>query len=1206
MVPAVLEACDELERIMIEGDNKQSLDALIQTKLSRLRIDADNKQSVDSKTHTKFARLRIRCNWLAAGFYLWRSRVSRVVWESREAEDEGIAFIEETATCFDSKCLKSIQTLRTPHLVSPGRSESHWKEISPVTLTKFRDDIQASSVVSLARQKFQDLVAKIEKKQAEFESDLVSEEDAGALTEIGETLFERYKSAYGDSGAKHMELIEDFLAVHGDELLALSKGEPISSEDRDKSFIDLVPLGAVNVQNLLRMSNPSILTMLITCLHMNTKHRYQVAELLVRLVLTTKDTHGSLLQRISDAKAVKRSEGGHDEENFSDSDDDSVLSDGASVDRNAANKNVDEKRARQCGHLVKFLIDSLSGSFSTHMDGDEKARFLSSSDCIMMIQTALTLSSDWFQTTVRLMSAPDDSIDQDIFRAARFLVRHFCTSASTPRRLDIEQLFFNAMVKMIIPHRQILESLVRSQGDRAGRSARQKLCIKRAEFIGLVASELGYMLSQRLGQVRGLCMTKSELLICAANTENAAPSDTPLALSSAELTMFFDSILALWKYASQADTELAELGTAVSSFDRPIIRELLVAMGIVVVGLCGSATSTRGPSETSEKGKGDTEPEDPLCLMEFFDSDASANDSLSDNESEVKSDNQKKTELLRSICHAVHCINLVVGRIDDKKALSLFADKGYGHEFGPLLPLVTTRVLSYFADSILLNFENDESENKKQARLWSEEYPFSTRTTGELLDSILHKTYRWLYGFAIVGENNHNSTGKDLGSSMATISELSVKDSLPESTAAAAQLYRCIVRAYATGRRSPPKAALEFVSLALPPLRESAKSKDLRSFMFASDASYFEMKDVTCLVKKEENWDAPFRRIQSQVGNEEHEGKLMDTEFLSSVDEEIMQVRRGISSQLAQGPLPVATSDSGRNKSDAGADDERSSAIKNEEEMTKKFCAILDDLCLGDVKNGEGWYRAAQCLTMKAELISDRLGLSKGFSRSNDFSIPTPRPPPKRSLELSELEAELEREASLRRSNYVGCLGQDLSLYVRHTWSSFSSLRECSSKIGKQIYNDIKTSDRENSEELAQTVAWKEIEALHKYENYVGWQEAWGGIFVYALRKLSMRFLCVALYALQTKNVRQPEDKVLMSGICEALGIAFYTELMASQNYGYPMHVMAEKRKRDLAKSGNSCFQAAAVIAEEPGEQDDGSEARATWDLVFMIGKVRH
>jgi hypothetical protein len=103
-----------------------------------------------------------------------------------------------------------------------------------------------------------------------------------------------------------------------------------------------------------------------------------------------------------------------------------------------------------------------------------------------------------------------------------------------------------------------------------------------------------------------------------------------------------------------------------------------------------------------------------------------------------------------------------------------------------------------------------------------------------------------------------------------------------------------------------------------------------------------------------------------------------------------------------------------------------------------------------------------------------------------------------------------------------------------------------------------------------------------------------------------MRFLCVALYALQAKKGREPESKVLMSEICESLGIAFYTELMASQNYGYPMHVMAEKRKRDLAESGNICFHAAAAIAEEPGEQDDGSEARATWDLVFMIGKVRY
>ena len=69
--------------------------------------------------------------------------------------------------CFDSPFPRSARTLQTPYLISPGRTESHRKEISPDKLAKFRGEIQASSVVSHARQTFQQLLAKIDRKQME-------------------------------------------------------------------------------------------------------------------------------------------------------------------------------------------------------------------------------------------------------------------------------------------------------------------------------------------------------------------------------------------------------------------------------------------------------------------------------------------------------------------------------------------------------------------------------------------------------------------------------------------------------------------------------------------------------------------------------------------------------------------------------------------------------------------------------------------------------------------------------------------------------------------------------------------------------------------------------------------------------------------------------------------------------------------------------
>jgi hypothetical protein len=1225
----ILRQCDRYSPSSVEFDDDSNLISLMVPNLICALEELDEQvqkageSKIDTEARVQWGILKIRCNWLAAGYYLWRSRISRIVTESREAEEEGIRFIVETAECFKSPDLRSLRTLQTSHLVSPGRSETHWKEISPDSLSKFRDEIQASSVVSLASQKFQELVSEIDRRKSVTQQEAktsegvgvledsqevdVSEDDANALAAIGETLFERYKSPHGDPEAKHTELVDDFLTLHGDELLPIVNkegGDTDFQKDAWTKLRRLVPAGPVKMMDLLGMSNPSILSILITGLNMNALNKLHVAELLARLVLTTQDYQNELLQQMTNTKEMKRQQAGQSED--SDSDDDSFASDDASMDRNAANKNVDEKRARQSGYFVKFLIERLATTFSDHMTEPEKAQFIASSDCHCVIQSSLSFVTYWFQKSARRIAAPDDFVDHEVFQAVRALVRSL-GAASPGSNHAIKRLFFCGMVRIVIAHRHILESLVHAQAERTGRSARQKLCRKRAEFIGVVTSELGDMMSHNLSIIDSPRMVRSELLSSAESKDQAEGSEPSTGLSGAQFTLFCDGLLWLWKFASQVDVEgqvaAQQSANICSAFDRPIIKELRVPVATAIVGLCGFVTSTRDQlSKSGGEGKENTEEYDSLCLTEFFDSDTSANDWLSEDEESESGANKRLRELLRAICHAIHCIDIVYRSIDDKGAMSLFADKGFGYEYGPLLPLVTSRVLNFFADTLLLEFEPEEPKMKKRQRLWEEEYPFSTRTTGHLLDSILHKVYRWLYGFAIVGEH---SAGKDLGTSVCATSELTTENFIPESTSAAAQLYRCIIRAYAAGRRSPPKAALEIVSSALPPMEESARSKALRNFMFTTTASYFELEDVTSLVTKKSSWNTPFVSIhpELELSDEEDTGDS-EADKASFVEEEIMMVRKGICSQLAQGSLPVAAAEQTKNKSDAATDEERAVSSRNEEEMSKKFTFILDDLCLGEVRNCEGWYRAAQCLTMKADLIADRLGLSKGFARNANFTVPEQRPPSRPGLSLADLEAEQDRESQLRSHGWISYLGHDLTLFVRYSWASFSSLRACSEAVRESEYTHMSEADGDDHDRAFGVQVCKDIEALYQKGDFVGWQQAWGGLFVSALRMLSMRFLCMALYILQCNTTVDPTDSVLMSEICESLGISLYSDLMASQSYGYPMHEITGKHKRDLATAAKTCFQCSADTVDKPLDKDDSSEGRATWDLLFMIGKV--
>lgn len=464
-------------------------------------------------------------------------------------------------------------------------------------------------------------------------------------------------------------------------------------------------------------------------------------------------------------------------------------------------------------------------------------------------------------------------------------------------------------------------------------------------------------------------------------------------------------------------------------------------------------------------------------------------------------------------------------------------------------------------------------------------------------DALLQRSYRWLFGFTLVGEKEKQNTGKDTLVSIGSAGN-SGQTRQPESTLAAAQLYRCIIRTFPCGRRSPPKSALEVVSSALPPVEETTRSRVLKDFIFESRSTEMGISTAIQLIMKTGSWNRPFKKIKELL--DQDEAPEPSNLGASSMSHDAYRIRRGVSNELASGHVPANLSEtSQKGKSDSSSEDYRLLCSKHEEEASKKFFAIVDNICLGNVNDTTSWYRAAQCVSLKAELIADRLGLLKGYSRSNNFSVPSIRRRQKR-LPLEDLEAEQMREDSRIFQNWVPSIGQDLSVYVRHSWSSYSSLTACSEDI-KKILKDQESLDKSRSPIELNTL--KELENMHKDGKFLEWQEAWGGIFVHSLKKLTLRLLCTALFLVESKQQLERDDKILYSEICEAIGVALYSGVIASQGYGYPMHVLSAKRKRKIATAAKVAFEGAAATLEEDGG-DDNSEIRETWDLFFMIGKV--
>ena len=452
---------------------------------------------------------------------------------------------------------------------------------------------------------------------------------------------------------------------------------------------------------------------------------------------------------------------------------------------------------------------------------------------------------------------------------------------------------------------------------------------------------------------------------------------------------------------------------------------------------------------------------------------------------------------------------------------------------------------------------------------------------GALLDSLLHKVYRSLHGF-----NLSSATESKDGTNIST-NESSLPTFLPEGVKAAAQLYRCVMRASAFGRKSPPKTALDTIQAALPELKSSPRAQKIRDCLFDAQKDKFDLKGLVSVAQKVSSWESYFSNM-----SECFETPSGDIE--PHLDDESSLVRQGIAHLIAQGPLPQYQ--------EAPGTDARVETASVENELSRKFNSIIFELGYGDVADCKLWVKAAQCCWTKAEMIADRIARQKSFVLCRDFVLKGPVRPVREGMQLSNLVAGQEREDELRLVGWTEIVGQDLSLFMDYCWSSFDSLKDCSRALEAQFLALTET-----TEEIAESIhTYEEITRLFREGKFDMWQQRWGGLFVSSLRNLARRCMSVALYVSCTEldSTIEKGDERIVAEICESLGTYMYSEVSGSQIYGHPMRALTEHRKRQYGEYA-AAFYNEALSLQKPIKEKDKETISADWDIRFMIGKVR-
>lgn len=1043
----------------------------------------------------QLTELRLRTYWLACSYYFWVGRCTDSS-IAKAAEDTARNYLNKATLVLSDKSLHGLK-IKTPHL-------DHWHEISAEALAKYKEHIHSSAVVSQARQYFIDAQIKIRESGSRCDYNLDADvREKFAM--LGSELLERFNVGNDNFRKNVNELLSDFRLIHEDDLFP---NEDVLSAQSLKTVWD----GEVHWGKIWK-DIPSC----IATFNVRDEFRPSIIQILATSLMASDDKTPSLLliySKVALAALFQFSQHLLKAHGVPQVRSDPIAE--TSDDNECTTIDILSKSECSLLRIASFFSDKLTENiasitsdsilhhiFETCLAGEGVMHtFIFESFNSLPLHQMNTIETILYTRHIKSVSRLVHSL-----RASKWLSRN--------QQENIESNYFVALVNAFITQKMYFVHLKSSTTDKRTKKWQTQVASK-AEIVYVLASEVAELLSLNPSVVCANGVTRLSHLINALRDLDTAKE------SYSVLAQFVAALLWFWEFLHDASTPA---------------NILMVPISSSIIALCGShGVSMEGTICNVDDGfdRG------IQSLSDYFDSDDSVNGSfLADDSSEVGEQRYRKLTL-RKICQLVQCVSIVFHSIEHK-AIEQSCPSFPSSCHGPFLPLVVVRVLSNMSQGLFQLFSQDTK---------GDAYPFGARECGAMIDNLLGKAYRYLYGFSF-------SSGDTV----------LLRHYAPESIEAAISVFYCIKRVYRDSRKaSPPSKAFEIIGLALPTADEDNVSKAIKTFLFDVDKEFEEKNNPllspTSLPPGFPEW-------------------VFDAESnICPADErqnDIEQLRRGVAHELAKGSMnnfhsPEQPQDDTKNQSLSA---ERELTQSHELSLYQKFRAVLNDLCY-DPKNIERWVVLSECLGFKADIICDRLVRVQNQFDSSEFGLNSKS---KReysaTLSLDQLKVSQLEEYRSRRKNWKPFLGRSLHVYMQYPWSNLTSLEACAKEVMTSIYqsneNDaVPAEDSTNSDYLC----WKEIQSQFVNGNYAAWANSWGGLFVTALRKMRLKALLVARHL-----AKNSQKGMHPSEVCEDIGTALYGDLMASTVYGYPIHIMTPYEKRTIAECSNQFFQEAIELA---------------------------
>jgi len=689
-------------------------------------------------TNQQSLELQCRCYWLASTYYLQSGRICNESSIAKAAEDLGLDYLNKVMDIMSSNnSQQQKQQIKTPHLQSTTRHEEYWNTLSLETLSKYKEYIQSSAIVSSARQRFSDVQNEVNKRSQsstanteEENVDTITADDKAKYSSLGLELLDRYDINGGKASELINELLKDLLLLHEDHLTYTSdmNDEDNVTTPRSKAFT----WNGLSHWGRLWTEIPSSSKAMT-----NTReesYRPSIIQVLASSLVASGEKISSLLLMFSKLalSAVSQVQATPQDDSSEKKDEEEVNCQAPSTTNNI--RMGYGKKNQLLMLVVNFFIDKMNDLIMSYTDQADMIGALESHVTSQDFKGLILASLNKLHI-VQDDSTDDSSLHMNIFKSVSRLVHTLrdCQGLSIQVREKVESVYFGSLVKSFTSQKKVFAELTKTNDKRLKKW--QLSITSQADLVFFKANQIAELLSLNPTTVNKDGSAKVSHLMKAITGQDGGEGSN----STATLAQFASTLLWFWNYLSNAYDILSP--TELSIRDR-----LMVPIVSSIVGLCGSpGVSVEPLLDSRDDTMSSDNKSSSLSLSDFFESDDSVNGLfLHGSSAEENRQQRSRRVLLRKICQLVQCVSLVLKSVNLKlmrqeEFLSTLDFPSSQH--GPFLPLVTVRVLSSMSEALFDLFSVDVSDVA---------YPYGARECGSMIDSLLGRAYSHLYGFSFV------------------------------------------------------------------------------------------------------------------------------------------------------------------------------------------------------------------------------------------------------------------------------------------------------------------------------------------------------------------------------------------------------------------------------------------------------------------------